>query len=151
MISSNISLSDSNSNSKTSDISNPDSDINLSSEIKTTKPELEKLIQKDYLYPEQDDPNIQSKIYRKKEFYAYRIPERREYTTYEEIQKHRNELCNPTHFTPHPYQNLLPNIINPETPYMGLIIAHNLGSGKTFTGINIAEKFIEQVKNIIQK
>ena len=42
------------------------------------------------------------------------------------------------------YQNLLPNFINPETPYKGLIIMHGLGSGKTQTGINIADNFIPQ-------
>jgi Type III restriction enzyme, res subunit/Helicase conserved C-terminal domain len=101
-------------------------------------------MKKDNSYPEPDDPDIQQKMYQKKEFYNNRIHERRTYKNYKDIKDHRDELCDPAHFKPHPYQNLLPNFINPDTPYKGLIIMHGLGSGKTFTGINIAERFIRQ-------
>lgn len=101
-------------------------------------------MKKDYYYPEPDDPDIQLKVYQKKEFYNNRVNEKRKYSEYKEIKEHRDELCDPAQFKPHPYQDLLPNFINPDTPYRGLIIMHGLGSGKTFTGINIAERFIKQ-------
>lgn len=105
---------------------------------------INEYMKKDYSYPEPDDPNIQYKVYQKKEFYNNRINEGKTYKNYKDIKEHRDELCDPAQFKPHPYQNLLPNFINPNTPYRGLIIMHGLGSGKTFTGINIAERFIKQ-------
>jgi hypothetical protein len=102
------------------------------------------IMKKEYSYPDQDDKDIQHKFYRKKEFYNNRVTEKRSYKDYKDIKEHRDELCDPAHFKPHPYQSLLPNFINPDTPYKGLIIMHGLGSGKTFTGINIAERFIRQ-------
>jgi hypothetical protein len=102
------------------------------------------IMKKEYFYPDQDDENIQYKVYKKKEFYNNRVSEKRSYKDYKDIKEHRDELCDPAHFKPHPYQSLLPNFINPDTPYKGLIVMHGLGSGKTFTGINIAERFIRQ-------
>jgi hypothetical protein len=101
-------------------------------------------LKKKYSYPEQNDRNIQFEVYQKKEFYNNRIQERRVYKTYDDIKEHRDELCDPSKFKPHPYQSLLPNFINTETPYKGLIVMHGLGSGKTITGINISERFIKQ-------
>lgn len=104
---------------------------------------IESLMKKEYLYPDQDDTNIQYKIYRKKEYYNHRIPERPRYTKYEDIKEHRDEICGGP-IRSHAYQNLLANFIHPQTPYKGLIVMHGLGSGKTRTGINIAENFIPQ-------
>lgn len=131
-------MSSENSNSDISEITMSDS------EIKTNIIINEENLKKNYLYPDQNDGEIQSKLYQKKEFYSNRIPEKREYKTYDDIKEHRDEICDITKKKPHPYQNLLPNIINPETPYKGLIIMHGLGSGKTMTGINVAERFIKQ-------
>jgi len=101
---------------------------------------------KDYSYPEQNTDDIQNSIYKKKEFYMNRSQERKEFKNYSEIKKFRDEVCDKSKFEPHFYQKLLPNFINPETPYKGLIIFHGLGSGKTTTGYKISEKFINQCK-----
>jgi hypothetical protein len=37
-------------------------------------------------YPTTDDPNFQEKIYKKREFYYYKIPERPDLGNYEEIK-----------------------------------------------------------------
>jgi hypothetical protein len=126
--------------SESSDISSPSITIE---ENRNNKNNYD-IMKKEYSYPEQDDENIQYKVYRKKEFYNNRVTEKRSYNDYKDIKEHRDELCDPANFKPHPYQSLLPNFINPDTPYKGLIVMHGLGSGKTFTGINIAERFIKQ-------
>jgi hypothetical protein len=107
---------------------------------------IDDMLKKEYIHPDQNNDDIQLSIYQKKEYHTNRIPEKREYKTYADIKEHRDELCDPSKLKPHPYQSLLPNFINTETPYRGLIIMHGLGSGKTFTGINIAEKFIDQCR-----
>ncbi|ATZ80950.1 DEXDc helicase [Bodo saltans virus] len=108
----------------------------------------EKLMKKEYSYPEQNNADLQYEMYKKKEFYNYRIPERPEFKTYEEIKNYRDNIgcahLNGKQTKPHPYQNLLTNFINPSTPYKGIIVMHGLGSGKTRTGVSIAENFIPQ-------
>ena len=37
--------------------------------------EIKLLLNKDYVYPDIDDKNFQSKIYKKREFYYHKIPE----------------------------------------------------------------------------
>jgi len=96
-------------------------------------------------YPTTDDPNFQEKIYKKREFYYYKIPERPDLENYDEIKKYRDTICNPTgELLEH--QALLGNFINPDTPYKGLLLFHGTGTGKTCAALAIAEKFKEQVK-----
>lgn len=97
-----------------------------SSDIKNN---LEELIEKKYTYPDVNDPDLQLKIYEKREFYNNRIPERPDVTNYEDIKEYRDNIC-ARPFTLHEHQALLTNFINPNTPYKGLIIFHGLGSGK---------------------
>src|SRR5690606_14671065 len=40
-----------------------------------------------------------------------------------------------------PQQKLLSQVINPRTPYRGLLVFHNIGSGKTCTGITMCEQW----------
>lgn len=39
------------------------------------------------------------------------------------------------------HQQLLSNLINPDTPYRGILCFHGIGKGKTEMGIRIAETF----------
>ena len=137
-------ISDTDTTSDISDISTISDTSDTSDILDTSDTSKNNMMKKDFSLPDHDDADIQTKIYQKKEFYNNRIPENRTYKDYKDIKQHRDELCDISHFKPHPYQNLLPNFINPNTPYRGLIIMHGLGSGKTYTGINIAEKFIKQ-------
>jgi superfamily II DNA or RNA helicase len=96
-------------------------------------------------YPKTSDENIQSKIYAKREFYYYKLPERPNLSSYNEISEYRKKQCVLTgELLEH--QAMLSNFINPDTPYKGLLVFHGTGTGKTCVGIAIAEKFKQQVQ-----
>ena len=44
-------------------------------------------------YPDPNDEEFQLKTFKKREFYYHTIPKREELTTYEEIDKYRNDIC----------------------------------------------------------
>lgn len=46
-----------------------------------------------------------------------------------------------------PHQQFAANYINPSTPYKGLLVFHETGTGKTCTAVSIAENFKSFVKN----
>lgn len=50
-----------------------------------------------------------------------------------------------------PHQQFLANYINPKTPYKGMLIYHETGTGKTCTAISIAENFKEDLIKRNQK
>lgn len=41
------------------------------------------------------------------------------------------------------HQKLISNFINPHTPYNGLLLVHEMGTGKTCTAVAVAEEFIK--------
>ncbi len=100
---------------------------------------------KDFSYPNPSDPNIQSKIYKKREFYYHYINQRPKMETYEEVKNYRDQNCK-GEFKLRESQAILSNLMNPNTPYKGLLIMHGTGVGKTCTAISIAEQFKEQVR-----
>ena len=101
---------------------------------------------KDFSYPDPNDPELQSKIFKKREFYYHRVPQRNIMTSYDEIQAYRNNNCKVGEFfEPREQQILLPNYINDNTPYKGVILMHGVGSGKTTSAIRVAEQFKDQV------
>jgi len=99
-----------------------------------------KLMKLEYKYPDTDDENLQSKIYKKREFYYHKIKDRPVFENYNEIKEHRDIICNPKDEVLD-HQATVSNFINPDTPYKGLLLFHNVGTGKTCAGIAIAEKF----------
>ena len=101
-------------------------------------------LEKDYFYPKQNDIDFQEKIFKKREFYYHRIPKRDKLKNYQEIEKYREENCQPG-FEARNHQKILANFINPNTPYNGLLIIHGTGTGKTASAISIAEQFKDQV------
>ena len=100
---------------------------------------------KNFSYPKPNDESLQSKIFKKREFYYHRIPERKKFKTYDEIKKFRNEKCI-KEFVPREQQAILTNFISPNTPYTGVLLMHGTGTGKTCTAISLAEQFKPQVK-----
>ncbi len=100
---------------------------------------------KDFSYPNPLDPNIQSKIYKKREFYYHYINQRPKMETYEEVKNYRDQNCK-GEFKLRESQAILSNLMNPNTPYKGLLIMHGTGVGKTCTAISIGEQFKEQVR-----
>lgn len=129
-------LNDSNNSSNLSDTNNTiDSSELIENDMKI-----------DYFYPEPSDDEFQYKIYKKREFYYHKTRSRPEIKSYEDIKDYRDNIC-ARHFTLHSHQAMLSNFINPDTPYKGLLVFHYPGTGKTCTGVAIAEKF----KPIFQK
>jgi superfamily II DNA or RNA helicase len=100
---------------------------------------------KDFSYPEPEDTELLTKIFKKREFYYNRVPQREKMKTYEEVQNYRAMNCK-QEIEPREQQAIIPNLINPNTPYKGVILMHGVGSGKTMTAIRIAEQFKEQIK-----
>ena len=101
---------------------------------------------KDFSYPNQDDPNFLYKIYKKREFYNYKIPKRDILKTYEEIKNYRDSNYKPDIKEARPHQSIIANILSPNTPYTGMLLMYGVGTGKTMAVIKIAEQFKEQVK-----
>ena len=89
-------------------------------------------MKKNYSYPDPSDPSIQYILYKKRETYGNRIPPRPQIdkeTDYSVIKEYREKIC-VRKFTLHKHQNMLSNLINPDTPYRGILVFHGLGSGK---------------------
>jgi len=100
---------------------------------------------KDFSYPEPNDPDIQSKIFKKREFYYHQIKPRNKMNTYEEVKNYRDQICK-GEFKLREQQAIMSNFFNPNTPYKGLLIMHGTGTGKSCTAISIAEQFKDQIK-----
>jgi superfamily II DNA or RNA helicase len=78
------------------------------------------------------DEDFEKNICNKKEFLKYR---------WESSENRTN-----TQLLPH--QQWLANYINPKTPYKGMLVYHETGTGKTCTAISIAENFKDElIKN----
>jgi hypothetical protein len=109
-------------------------------------PEKKIKLVKDYSYPEPQDSELLTKIFKKREFYYHKVPERNIMETYEQVEKYREQNCREGEVIPREQQAIVPNFISPNTPYTGIILMHGTGSGKTGSAILIAEQFKEQVK-----
>jgi len=109
------------------------------------KGKINNILKEDDLYPEVDDTNFSSKIYKKREYYFHKIPQRKKLEKYEEIEKYRNDACS-KEFKPKEQQAIMSNFLSPFTPYNGILVMHGTGVGKTATSILIAEQFKDQVK-----
>ncbi|ARF09822.1 SNF2-like helicase [Indivirus ILV1] len=106
------------------------SEFDNTTEKLTSESELMKI---DYTYPETNDKDLQNKIYKKREFYYNKIPDRPEFKDYEEIHEFRNKICaGPRELLPQ--QAFLVNLINPHTNYRGILVMHGTGVGKCVTG-----------------
>ena len=101
---------------------------------------------KDFSYPEPEDHDLLAKIFKKREFYYYRVPQRATMDSYDDVKKYRALNCKKGEIEPREQQAIIPNYISPNTPYKGVILMHGVGSGKTMTAIRVAEQFKEQVK-----
>ena len=100
---------------------------------------------KDFSYPETNDPDIQAKLFRKREFYYHQIKPRNIMESYDEIKDYRDKICK-GEFKLREQQAILSNLFSLNTPYKGILIMHGTGTGKSCTAISIAELFKDQVK-----
>jgi len=90
-------------------------------------------------YPDRHDPAFYEKITKKKEFYLYRQ---------KSFKGDKDKICQPkregTAFKLLPQQQLLKNLMSPNSPYKNLLIVHGTGSGKCVhseTKISILDGF----------
>ena len=101
---------------------------------------------KEFTYPDYNDKDFFEKIYKKREYYYYKVQKRKILTDYKEIQKYRSDNCKINEKEPTEQQSIIPNYISPNTPYKGILLMHGVGTGKTMTALRVAEQFKEQVK-----
>lgn len=79
-------------------------------------------------YPKIDDDDFSNKI--NKKYKKYTIPK---------VKKSFREICYPEKFKLQLPQQFLSQYIHPQTPYKGVLVFHQIGSGKTCTAIRITE------------
>lgn len=113
-----------------SSISSVSTDIIETPESDDKYNKIKNLMGVEYEYPNQEDENFQYKIYKKREFYINRIPEKPLIKDYNDIKEYRDDICGREEFKLNEHQILLSNFINPNTPYMGLLLFHGMGTGK---------------------
>lgn len=81
-------------------------------------------------YPLTDDPYFTDKI--TKIYKRYKI---------EKSKKTMKEICFPKKFKLQKPQKFVAEYINPQTPYNGLLIYHQIGAGKTCSAVRIGEEW----------
>ena len=96
------------------------------------------------LFPHLDDKEFNNKLLSKKEFNDLKID-----TTVYDVEERSNLLCSEkTHFELLPHQQFVKNFLSSQTPYNGLLLYHGLGTGKTCSGISIAEEMRNYLKQM---
>lgn len=88
-------------------------------------------------YPKVSDEHFNTKIYKK--FKRYEAPKK---------PKTFKQFCYPSEWKHQNPQMFLSKYINPSSPYKGVLVFHNIGSGKTCTAVNIGEQW-KHKRNII--
>jgi len=91
------------------------------------------------LYPDSADPDFAARLYAKREFYEARavaasLAEGMDPCTSTDAQRV---------FELTPVQRIVSRFMHPATPYMGMLLYHGVGVGKTCSAVTIAEQFIE--------
>jgi hypothetical protein len=73
------------------------------------------------------------------------------YKNYKVKKEHKTleTICYPKEFKLQLPQQFLAEFINPKTPYMGILVYHRIGSGKTCTAIRIGEKWKKHKRIIV--
>jgi len=82
------------------------------------------------MYPSIKDDNFNIKITKK--YKKYEIPNKK---------KSFRDICFPKQYQLQLPQMFVSNFINPDTPYKGILVFHQIGSGKTCTAIRICEEW----------
>ncbi len=105
----------------------------MSENNENNKKHTEKLMKQDVSYPDPDDPELQLKFYKKREFYYHMPKERPDVKDYNDMKEYRDDICG-RGFVLSSYQSLVANFINPDTPYKGIVMFSGLGVGKCLLG-----------------
>ena len=103
-----------------------------------------------FLYPELDDDEFNTKLLEHKEFNPETKNNEESKKTLDEIQ----EDMKSSDFILSPHQIFVKNFLSQYTPYNGLLLFHGLGTGKTCSAIGISEEmrnYIKQTGNTKKK
>jgi hypothetical protein len=96
-----------------------------------------------HLYPTLNDPEFNTKIALRKEFYDAKMNVDNE----EDVEAKAELLCNAP-FELAPNQQFVRNFLSVETPYNSLLLYHGLGTGKTCSAISVAEEMRDYMKQM---
>jgi len=96
----------------------------------------------EYLYPSLFDPEFNTKIADKKEFYDSHYE-----TDIKDVKTETERICNSS-FELAPHQTFVRNFLSFLTPYNSLLLYHGLGSGKTCSSISVCEEMREYMKQM---
>ena len=108
------------------------------------KTNIEESDKSNILFPHLDDSDFNAKLVNKKEFNDLQIDR----TVYD-VEDRSNQLCSEKkHFELLPHQHFVKNFLSSQTPYNGLLLFHGLGTGKTCSGISIAEEMRNYLKQM---
>jgi len=89
-------------------------------------------------YPSIDDNLFYDKI--TKVYSKYKIPS---------VRKSFDTICNPKEYKLQLPQQFVADFMSPYTPYNGILVYHRIGSGKTCTAIQVAEKWKGKKKIVV--
>jgi hypothetical protein len=97
------------------------------------------------LYPDPADPQFAARLFGKKEFYDARAVAAG--VAAGDIDPCSSAAAEKV-FELTPVQRIVSRFMHPLTPYMGCLIHHGVGVGKTCTAVTIAEQFLEMSPNL---
>ena len=96
-----------------------------------------------HLYPTLNDPNFNTKIALRKEFFDTKM----DVDNAASVEEQAEILCNAP-FELAPNQQFVRNFLSVETPYNSLLLYHGLGTGKTCSAISVAEEMRDYMKQM---
>ena len=97
----------------------------------------------DGLYPTLNDPNFNTKIALRKEFFDTKM----DVDHTKSVEEEAEILCN-AQIELAPNQQFVRNFLSVETPYNSLLLYHGLGTGKTCSAISVAEEMRDYMKQM---
>jgi len=95
------------------------------------------------LYPTLNDPNFNTKIALRKEFFDTKM----DVDNSKNVMEEAEVLCN-AQIELAPNQQFVRNFLSVETPYNSLLLYHGLGTGKTCSAISVAEEMRDYMKQM---
>lgn len=129
------------------DLRNPEHTQLLKCMDNKNRTSLENNTDLNFLYPTLNDPNFNSKIANKKEFYDNRY-EQKTQNDFQNIKEISQMICENTEFELEPHQMFVRNFMSFQTPYNGLLLFHGLGTGKTCSSISVCEEMRTYLQQI---
>ncbi len=94
------------------------------------------------LYPDTDDPRFHEKLFRKREFLENKQKSIKQQQ--EELDEQGIDACNTEQeFELSPVQRFISRYLSPQCPYLGALLYHGVGVGKTCAAVATAEAYLQ--------